>query len=381
MPAGPTRRCAADRSGRRRRRRRVRRSARRTPSGGSASCSCSHRPKASSNSRAAGGSVSTSNSGSTRASTGRSRSRSAQKPWMVLTCASSSLVSAASSASRRFARLRRGALAIEPLAQPQLQLAGGLLGEGRPRRSSSTLVRPSARIRTIRPTSSVVLPVPAAASTISVSSRAVAIRRARRRGQLGNAGRCPTVVRHPPQRREVGDRVGRLPAQVPRFVGAADRAEIAPGAGALGRRRRKESELDGAIDDLERLEPGAPVRLGERHRMLGESAGRRAVEQPPAADRPAEQLLDREPVDDRLQRRAAADDGPRRRAVAAGLVIGDAQLLRAVLRFDHVDRSAQHEAAVDHDRSATLRSSRPSSDRPKLNSKYSASSLRLPAAS
>ena len=35
----------------------------------------------------------------------------------------------------------------------------------------STSVRPSARMRTIRPTSSVVLPVPAAASTTSVSSR------------------------------------------------------------------------------------------------------------------------------------------------------------------------------------------------------------------
>ena len=43
------------------------------------------------------GSVSTANSGSTRASTGRSRSSSAQKPWIVLTCASSSVSSACSS--------------------------------------------------------------------------------------------------------------------------------------------------------------------------------------------------------------------------------------------------------------------------------------------
>ena len=52
-----------------------RRSARRTPSGGSASTSCSQRPNASSNSRADAGSVSTSKSGSTPASTGRSRSK------------------------------------------------------------------------------------------------------------------------------------------------------------------------------------------------------------------------------------------------------------------------------------------------------------------
>ena len=70
----------------------------------------------------------------------------------------------------------RRAFAIEPLAQSQLQFAGGLLRE----RDGDDLVdrrsRPSARMRTIRPTSSVVFPVPAAASTTSVSSRAVAIR-------------------------------------------------------------------------------------------------------------------------------------------------------------------------------------------------------------
>ena len=98
--------------------------------GGSASCSCSHRSNASSNSRADAGSVRTSNNGSTLASTGRSRSRSAQKPWIVLTCASSSPLSASSSRVRRVgvgAGIRAGP--IEPLAQPQLELAGGLFGE------------------------------------------------------------------------------------------------------------------------------------------------------------------------------------------------------------------------------------------------------------
>ena len=154
----------------------------------------------------------------------------------------------------------------------------------------------------------------------------------------------------PPQRGQVGDRVSRLAAQVQRLVRSADRAEVAPRAGPLRRGGRKEPELDGAVDDLERFEPGAAVGLGERHRMIGESARGGAVEQPSAADRSAEQLLDREAVDDRLQRGAAADDRPRRRPVAAGLVIGDPQLFRLVAGLDDVDRAAQHEAAVDRDR-------------------------------
>ena len=70
-------------------------------------------------------------SGSTRASTGRSRRSSAQNPWIVLTCASSS-------AGERVVEplldvgigRRRARSLLERLAQPQLQLARGLLGEG-----------------------------------------------------------------------------------------------------------------------------------------------------------------------------------------------------------------------------------------------------------
>ena len=107
-----------------------RRSERRTPSRGLPSCSCSQAPNTSSNSRSACVSVSTANAGSTRASTGRSRSSSAQKAWMVLMCASSKSCTAASSsrlASECGAGLR--ARALELFAQPQLQLAGGLLAE------------------------------------------------------------------------------------------------------------------------------------------------------------------------------------------------------------------------------------------------------------
>jgi hypothetical protein len=107
--------------------------------------------------------------------------------------------------------------------------------------------------------------------------------------------------------------------------------------------------------------------------MLRESTGRGAVEKPAARDGPAEDLLDGEAVDDGLERRAAADDRLRRRPVAAGLVIGDAEVLRVVPALDDVDGSAKREPPVDDDRirDAALRASRPSSERPKLNSKYS----------
>ncbi len=108
-----------------------RRNERRTPSCGLPSCACSQDENASSKTRSACVSVSTANAGSTRASTGRSRSSSAQKPWMVLTCASSKSCTAASSrrpASESGAVLRPRALQL--FAQAQLQLAGGLLAEG-----------------------------------------------------------------------------------------------------------------------------------------------------------------------------------------------------------------------------------------------------------
>ena len=55
---------------------------------------------------------------------------------------------------------------------------------------------------------------------------------------------------HFPQCREVGDRIGRLAPQMQRFVGTADRTEVAPGACALGRRRRQKAQLDRAVDDV-----------------------------------------------------------------------------------------------------------------------------------
>src|SRR3954468_17116578 len=137
-----------------------------------------------------------------------------------------------------------------------------------------------------------------------------------------------------------------------RLVGAADGAEVTPCAGPFGGRGGKEPELDRPVDDLERLEPGAPVPLGEGHRVLSEAARRGRVEQAPLAHRPAKDLLDRQPVDHRLERRAAADDRPCRRAVAAGLVIGDAKLRRPGSRLDDVDRTAKDESIVDADRFA-----------------------------
>ena len=311
-----------------------RRSARRTPSGGSASTSCSQRPNASSNSRADAGSVRTSKSGSTPASTGRSRSRSAQN--------------AVNRADVRLFELRQRlveqraftavtcsqARVVEALPQPELQLAGGLLRE-----------RDSDDVADLR--------LALGDDPDDPADERCRLARARRgldderrvegrRDELACLEIGDRVARsswHASKRGEITERIGGLPGDVPRLVGAADRSEVAPAAGALGRRRRQKAELDRAVDDLERLEPGAAIRVGERHGMLGKSSRRRRVEEPAFPDRAAENLLDGQTVDHWLKRSAAADDRSRRRAVAAGLVVGDAQLRRSLSRLDDVHRA------------------------------------------
>ena len=109
-------------------------------------------------------------------------------------------------------------------------------------------------------TSSVVLPVPAAASTTSVSSSAFGDRS--RACASASAAALPgqAVMASPAARRDRPASRGALLRDAARLVGAADRQEVAPRARALAGRRRQEAELDGAVDDLERLEADAAVR-------------------------------------------------------------------------------------------------------------------------
>ena len=102
------------------------------------------------------------------------------------------------------------------------------------------------------------------------------------------------------QRREVGEWFGSLSRGVPRLVGPADRAKVAPGAGTFGGRRWQKTEFDGAIDDLERFKASAPIGIRQRYRMFGETSGGGRVEQPALAYRAVHDLLDGEPVDDWL---------------------------------------------------------------------------------
>ena len=173
------------------------------------------------------------------------------------------------------------AVVLQRFAQPQLQLARGLLGE----RHGDDLghrARPVASTRRMRFTSSVVLPVPAAASTTSVSSRS-----SRDRARRASASPASTLrlSSHRPQRREIGEPIRRLPPDPLFFARTAHRAEVAPGAGALGRRGGEKSLLDRAIDDLEHLEPLAARVVVDLDRMRRKAAGGRAVEQPAFDDR------------------------------------------------------------------------------------------------
>ncbi len=151
-----------------------RRRARRTPSGGSCSCAWIQAPNACSKIRSACDSVRTENSGSTRASTGRSRSSSAQKPWMVLTCASSSDCNASFSAPRSVSDAA-WVRATSSASRSRSFNSPAAFSVNVTATIPFTSARLLARMRTMRFTSSVVLPVPAAASTTSVSSRAVAM--------------------------------------------------------------------------------------------------------------------------------------------------------------------------------------------------------------
>ena len=158
------------------------------------------------------------------------------------------------------------------------------------------------------------------------------------------------------------------------LVRAADRAEVAPGARALGRRRGQEARAR-SRDRRSRAPRArhAAVRVVDRDLVIGEAARRGAVEQPsrrrPASSQPCSTA--------RLYSTGCSIAPPpitvfQRRAVLAGLVIGDAQLRRPRLLLDEIDRAAQQEAAVDQHRighAARIAALR--RVRPKLNSKYS----------
>src|SRR3990170_8497472 len=152
---------------------------------------------------------------------------------------------------------------------------------------------------------------------------------------------------HPSQRMEVPEHVRRLARNMPGLVRSADGSKVAPRARSLCRRCRKKAQLDGAVDNLESLEPETTIGPRERHWMLGKTAGRRRIEQPPFPHGTPEDHLDGETVDDRLQRAAAADDRPRRRPVPPRLVICDPQLLRSLPRLDQVHRAAENEPIVN----------------------------------
>src|SRR4026207_2380395 len=110
------------------------------------------------------------------------------------------------------------------------------------------------------------------------------------------------------KRFQVAEFLRRLVRNPARLVGTADREEIAPGAGPLTGRRREETQLDRAIDDLERFETGATVLLVQRNRVIRELPRRGAIEQTADLDRLAQRLLDRPTVQDRLKDRTTAGE-------------------------------------------------------------------------
>ena len=206
---------------------------------------------------------------------------------------------------------------------------------------SPTLALPSAMMRTMRPTSAVVLPVPAAASTMSVVSRAVAMS-LRASGSVSAGCSCGHGMPRSAARSPSGSAALRATCR-----GSSgpqiDRKSHHVHARSAGAARKK-AELDGAVDDLERFESGAAVGFGQRDRMLGKPSGCRREEEAALPNGTAQDFLDRQAVDDRLKRASPANHRPGRRAVPARLVVGDAQLRRTKLGLDDVHRAAKDEA-------------------------------------
>ena len=153
-----------------------RRRMRRTPGPGSASTASNQRSKARSRSVRATSSGATSKSGSTPASTGRSRRRSAQKEWIVPMRASSSCGSAPVRSWRASAG-RPGSCRARSISPRSRSFSSPAAVSVKVTATMpSRRPRPAMRTATMRPTSSVVLPVPAAASTTSVVSRSPRMR-------------------------------------------------------------------------------------------------------------------------------------------------------------------------------------------------------------
>ncbi len=227
--------------------------------------------------------------------------------------------------------------------------------------------RPVASTRTIRLTSAVVLPVPAAASTTSVSSSADSISVAIERDpSTAGHGRLLSQM----QVGHVRLRLARRRAAPPRGrrPGGSRTSVHAPSAGtgasvpcSTARSMASSASIASALR-----------RRVEQHRPLLEAAGRGAEEQPRLPHRRAQHRLGDRRVDERLQHAAAADHQRVLRAVLPGLVIGDPQHLRLAVHVDDVDGAAQREPPVDQHRLRIGCADRgpASSGRPNDSSKY-----------
>ena len=163
-------------------------------------------------------------------------------------------------------RSRGAPLQLDALAQLQLQLAGCLLRK----RDGDNLVHltPARMTLTIRLTSAVVLPVPAAASTTSVRSRAVAMDRALA-DPVAASWTAPQLGKVLKQRRV-------LAGGAPVLGRPAHRLEVTVRAHVWARRRHEPPELDRAIHDLERFDTKRTRALDERNLVRFESPCRSA---------------------------------------------------------------------------------------------------------
>src|SRR5262249_52450465 len=130
-------------------------------------------------------------------------------------------------------------------------------------------------------------------------------------------------------------------------VRAADDLEVAPAASALARRRRQDAPVERAVDRFEHLKTPAPAERIQWNNAIGVTARGGAEGETGLDHGPAEHGFDCQTVEDWLKPPPLPDHEPRFRRVAAGLVVGNAQLATAAAALDRIDDAVKQPSALE----------------------------------
>src|SRR5208282_6344664 len=156
--------------------------------------------------------------------------------------------------------------------------------------------RPDPITDTIRFTSAVVLPVPAAASITSVTPRSSRIRSRTAWSDMLLSGTALAHLAQPVQRFQARFR---FDSRAPLLVRAADALVVAPFAFAIVRCGGQKPRFQRLLDDRHEFTRRAPRLVVDFNHALLVAAGRSAIVKPPGENRLAQHAFGRQRVQDR----------------------------------------------------------------------------------